>query len=194
MNLRKMRLKKSAKFLTLLLTSILIASVSAGTYLTLTMTSTIGVYESDVYFVAGSDNGTAPGLSVTLDSTNTTATLTGLRAYPNATFTYTDPVRVRNNASVGMYSQLRLAPKVDPSTNAADFVYVKFLLNASSTDDRWLNYTSNGVSWTSPTGPTSWTSTGIDGGEEWSIVVYTMANATATVNNSVTISIIVDVD
>ena len=193
MNLKGLPFKKSAKFLTLLLTSMLIASVSAGMYLSLTMTSTVQVYKSNVYFVVGYDNDTK-GLLVTLDSTNTTATLTGLRAYPNATFTYTDPVRVRNNASAGTYSQLRLTPKVDPITNPADFVYVKFLLNASSTDDRWLNYTSNGVSWSSPTGPTSWTSTGINGGEEWPIVVCTMANATATVNNSVTISIAVDVD
>jgi len=193
-NLRGKPFKKSLKLLTLLLTSLLIASVSAGMYLSLTMTSTVKVYKSNVYFVIGSDNGTK-GLEVTLDSTNTTATLTGLRAYPNASFTYTDPVRVRNNASVGTYSQLRLAPKVDPSTNAADFVYVKFLLNATIAGDRkWLNYTSNGVSWTCPTGPTTFTTTGINGGQEWPIVVYTMANATATVNNSVTISITVDVD
>ena len=193
MNLRGKPFKKSLKLLTLLLTSLLIASVSAGMYLSLTMTSTVKVYKSNVYFVIGSDNGTK-GLEVTLDSTNTTATLTGLRAYPNASFTYTDPVRVRNNASVGTYSQLRLAPKVDPSTNAADFVYVKFLLNATTAEYKWLNYTSNGVSWTSPTGPTTFTTTGINGGQEWPIVVYTMANATGTVNNSVTITITVDVD
>ena len=192
MKLRKMPLKKSAKFLILLLTSMLIASVSAVTYISLTMESTIAVYKSNVYFVAGSDDGIA-GLVVTLDSTNTTATLTGLRAYPNATFTYSDPVRVRNNATSGSNPQLRLAPKVDPSANPEDFEYVKFLLNASSTDDRWLNYTSNGSSWTSPTGPTSWTITGIAPSTEWSIVIYTKATAGATVTDSVDISITVDV-
>jgi len=170
----------------------LIASVSAATFISLTTESTIAVYKSDVYFVAGSDNGTA-GLVVTLDSTNTTATLTGLRAYPNATFTYSDPVRVRNNATGGSNPQLRLAPKVDPSANPEDFEYVKFLLNASSADDRWLNYTSTGASWTSPTGPTIWTTTGITPSTEWSIVIYTKATAGATVSDSVTISITVDV-
>jgi hypothetical protein len=192
-NLRKIPAKKSAKFLILLLTSMLIASVSAVTYISLTMESTISVYKSNVYFVAGSDNGTT-GLNVTLDGTNTTATLTGLRAYPNATFTYSDPVRVRNNATSGSNPQLRLAPKVDPSANPEDFEYVNFLLNATDAGDRkWLNYTSDGASWTSPTSPTSWTTIGIAQSTEWSIVIYTKATAGASVTDSVTISITVDV-
>lgn len=193
MELKEILSKKPVKFLTLLLTAMLIASASAATYLTLTMTSTVEVYKSNVYFVEGTDNQTVPGLVVTFDSANTTASIAGLRAYPNATFTYTDPVRVRNNASAGTYSQLRLAPKDNPSTNAADFYYVKFLLNATTAEYRWLNYTSDGGTWTPPSGPTSWTSTGINGGEEWPIVVMTMARPGATVGHSVTIGITVDV-
>jgi len=156
------------------------------------MTSTIDVYAADVYFVVGTDNATS-GLVVTFDGTNTTATLTGLRAYPNASLTYTDPVRVRNNGSVT--AQLRLAPYTNPSANPEDFVYVRFLLNATGAGDRkWLNYTSNGVSWSSPSGPTSWTTTGILASAEWPIVIYTKANATATASESVTIEITVDVD
>ena len=186
--------KKSAKLILLLISTLLIASVSAVTYISLTMTSTIDVYGSQVYFVVGGDNGTK-GLVVTLDSQNTTTTLTGLRAYPNASFTYTDPIRVRNNATSGTsFPQLRLTPYSNPSTNAADFVYIRFLLNASGSDDRWLNYTSNGVSWTSPSASSAWTSTGINWSTEWSIVIYTKANATATTSNSVTIGITIDVD
>jgi len=195
MNPGKIRSKKALKFLGLLISAILIASVSAAMYLQLTMTSTITVYKSNVYFKVGSDNGTK-NLVVTLDSTNTTATLTGLRAYPNATFTYTDPIRVRNNATSGTNTTLRLAPKVDPSTNAEDFFYVKFLLNATNPADyRWLNYTSDGIStWTSPTAPTEWTTIGIAPGEEWSIVIYTMARPGANSGDDVTIAITVDVD
>lgn len=184
--------KKTAKLVLLLISTLLIASVSAATYYSLTMTSAIEVYESDVYFVVGGDNGTE-GLVVTFGSQYTTASLSGLRAYPNASFTYTDPVRVRNNGSSTV--QLRIAPDTNPSGNAADFVYVKFLLNATSAGDRrWLNYTSDGSSWTNPPGPTSWTTTGIGGSTEWPIVVMTMANATATAGNTVTIGITVDVD
>jgi len=188
----KINYRKSTKFILLLISTLIIASVSAATYYSLTMTSTIEVYESDVYFVVGSDNNTK-GLLVTLGNKNTTTTLTGLRAYPNASFTYTDPVRVRNNGSSSV--QLRLAPETDPSGNAADFVYIKFLLNATSAGDRkWLNYTSDGSSWTNPSSPTSWTTTGIAAAAEWPIVVMTKANATATASNTVTIGITIDVD
>jgi hypothetical protein len=190
-NLKGLPAKKSMKLLALLLTSLLIASVSAVMYYSLEMTSTIDVYAADVYFVAGADNGSS-GLVVTFGSQNTTATITGLRAYPNASLTYTDPVRVRNNGS--LTAQLRLAPLTDPSTNPEDFVYIRFLLNASGADDRWLNYTSDGSSWTSPSSATSWTSTGIGASTEWPIVIYTKANATATTSDSVTIAITVDVD
>ncbi len=192
MNLKVKPLKKSMKFLTLLLTSILIASVSAAMYYSLEMTSTIDVYGADVYFVAGTDNGTA-GLVVTFGSQNTTATITGLRAYPNASLTYTDPVRVRNNGT--STAQLRLAPLTNPSANPEDFEYVRFLLNATNAGDRkWLNYTSDGSSWTSPSSATSWTTTGISASTEWPIVIYTEANATATISDSVTIAITVDVE
>ena len=99
---------------------------------------------------------------------------------------------MRNNGS--LTAQLRLAPLTDPSTNPEDFVYIRFLLNASGADDRWLNYTSDGSSWTSPSSATSWTSTGIGASTEWPIVIYTKANATATTSDSVTIAITVDVD
>ena len=193
MDIRKILFRKELKLVTLLLTAMLIASASATMYYSLTMTSTIDVYAADVYFVVGLDNATS-GLLVTLDGTNTTATLTGLRAYPNASLTYTDPIRVRNNASAGNYTQLRLVPVTNPSGNENQFVYIRFMLNATTAENKWLNYTSDGSTWTNPSGPTSWTTTGINGGEEWPIVIYTKANATATATNSVTIVITVDVD
>jgi len=190
-NLKAIPFKRSAKLLALLLTSMLIATVSAITYLQLTMSSTVAVYKSNVYFVIGSDDGTK-GLTVTLDGTNTTATLTGLRAYPNASFTYSDPVKVRNNATAIPNPQIRLAPDVNPSANPEDFVYVKFLLNATAVGDRrWLNYTSNGSTW-SNTGTTAWVT--IPFSTQWSIAVITKATAGASENHSVTITIKVDVD
>jgi len=192
MKLKKIQFRKSMKFLTLLLTSMIIATASAAMYYSLTMASTVEVYAANVVFWVGTDSGTK-GLVVILNGANTTATLTGLRAYPNATFTYTDPVRVKNKG--GTTAQLRLSPDVNPSANADDFEYVKFLLNATTSGDRkWLNYTSNGVSWTSPTGSTSWTTTGITGGSSWPIVVYTKARPAGVSGQTVTIVIKVDVD
>jgi hypothetical protein len=191
MEIRKILFRKEMKLVTLLLTSMLIASVSAATYYSLTMTSTVSVYASNVYFKVGTDNG-AKGLVVTLGSDNTTVTLSGLRAYPNATFTYTDPVKVRNNATSGSAPSIRLAPSSDPSGNADDFEFVKFLLNATAVGDRrWLNYTSNGATW-SNTGATSWVS--LPNNTEWSIVVMTKALTTGVAGQTVTIVFTVDVD
>jgi len=186
-NLKGLPAKKSMKFFTLLLTAILIASVSAGTYLSLTMTSTVQVYQSNVYFVEGSDNNTA-GAILALDSTNTTATITGLRAYPNATFTYENVTLVRNN-STSLNSSIRLAPDVNPSAHPEDFVYVKFMLNGTSV--RWLNFTSNGATWNN-TGTTSWIT--IPTSTQWPVAIMTKATYNATISDSVTITIKVDVD
>jgi len=186
-NLNGKPIRKSLKFLTLLLTSMLIASVSAGMYLSLTMTSTVQVYKSNVYFVEGSDNGT-DSVVLTLDSTNTTATITGLRAYPNATFTYENVTLVRNNATSGT-TLIRLAPKVNPSGNATDFEYVKFMLNGTSA--RWLNYTVTAGSWSTPSA-SNWIT--IPTETQWSIVIMTKASATAVTGRTVTIQITVDVD
>jgi hypothetical protein len=192
-NLKGLPAKKTVKLLALVLTSLLIASVSAFMYYSLTMTATVSVYAADVYFIEGTDNNTGPGpVVLTLDSTNTTATITGLVAYKNASLTYTNVTLVYNNG--GSTSQLRLAPYTDPSTNPEDFVYIKFLLNATTAGDRrWLNYTSDGSSWTSPSSATSWTTTGLGTGAMWPVVIMTKANATATADESVSIGITVDV-
>ena len=187
MELREKLSRRPVKFLTLLLTALLVATASAAMYYSLTMTSTITVYKANVYFVEGSDNATSTAY-VYLDSLKTTATLTGLRAYPNLTFTYSNLTMVRNNATSGM-TQIRLAPDVAPSGNATDFVYVKFMLNGTSA--RWLNYTVTGGSWNTPSA-SNWITIGTS--TQWPIVIITKANATATVGNQVTIGITVDVD
>jgi len=190
MELRKMLFRKEMKLVTLLLTSLLIASVSAATYLSLTMTSTVSVYKSNVYFVEGSDNGTA-GAVLALDSTNTTATITGLRAYPNATFTYENVTLVRNNATSGT-TNIRLAPDVNPSANPEDFEYVKFALNGTGAGNQgWLNFTSSGSLW-SNSGTTSWVTIPIS--TQWPIAIMTKATSGATTGDSVTITVKVDVD
>ena len=118
MEIRKILSNRSTKFVTLLLSSLLIASASAAMYYSLMVTSTIEVYAPYVVFWVGSDNATK-GLVVKFNTPNTTATLTGLRAYPNASFTYTDPVRVRSKG--GADAAVRLSPYTNPSANYEDF-------------------------------------------------------------------------
>ena len=182
MELRERLSRKPVKFLTLLLTAMLIATASAAVYYSLSMTSTITTAANDVYFVLGPDNGTA---QVNLFNDNKSATLAGLKAYPNITMSYDDPIRVRNNGSVGR--NVRLRP-VSLSGTATYFVFINFTLQTSTAVS--LNYTSNGVSWTEPS------TTGfvqVNANTEYAIRVQTMANATATTSQTATIEIGVDI-
>ena len=184
MEWRKILSKKPLKLLTLLLTAMLIATASAAVYYSLTMTSTVGVFGTNVYFVVGNDNDTA-GLVVTLGGNGTTVVLTGLRAYPNATFTYEDPVRVRNN---GTQVNVRLR-HVSISGAADDFVFVNFTLQSLE-----LNYTASGSNWNYAANTTWISMPATDPDTEWSIKVETKAIAGASTSSSVTIEMTVDVE
>jgi len=175
--------KKSLKFLTLLLSAILIASVSAAVYYSLDMTSTITVAANDIYFVKGPDNQTA---NVNIFNDNKSATL-GLKAYPNITMSYDDALRVRNN-STGTNYNVRLRP-VSLTGSAANFVFINFTLQTSTAVS--LNYTSNGVSWSTPS-TTDFVL--VNFGTEPTIFIQTMANATASAGQQAIIEIAVDIE
>jgi len=181
----KTNIKKTLKLLTLLISSLLITTVSASVYYSLTMSSTVSVATTDVYFVLGADNATA---GVTLNSDNTTATLTALKAYPNATTTYEDPLRVRNNATSGT-TNIRLRP-VSLSGSATNFIFINFTLTNGTTNYASLNYTSDGNAWTTPP-TTSWVP--IPANTEWRVTIETKAKEGAT-SDSVSIVIAVDVE
>jgi len=164
--------------------STLVISVSAAVYYSLMMTSTITTAANDVYFVMGPDNETA---GVTLFNDNKSATLALLKAYPNMTMTYDDPIRVRNN-NTGTNFNVRLRP-VSRSGDAQYFVFVCFTLNTATPVS--LNYTSNGVSWTDPSATGFVT---VSANTEYGIRVQTMANATATSGQIAAIEIAIDVE
>jgi len=184
--LRKTLSRRPVKFLTLLLTAMLIATASAAVYYSLTMTSTISVATPSVYFVKGVDNSTA-GVNISAD--NKTAQLTNLKAYPNVTTTYDDPIRVRNNHTTSSFN-IRLV-HVSLSGAATNFVFVNFTLTwMNGTEILSFDYTSNGTVWTPPSSPTSWQS--IPANTEWKIKVETKAIAGAT-TDTVSIEMKVDV-
>lgn len=176
--------RKTLDLIVLLMISVFVISASAAVYYSLGITSTITTAANDVYFVLGPDNGTA---TVTLFNDNKSATLASLKAYPNLTMTYDDPIRVRNNHTSANYN-VRLRP-VSRSGNALYFVFINFTLNTTTPVS--LNYTSNGASWTDPS------ETGfvqVDANTEYAIRVQTMANATATSGQTANIEVAIDVE
>ena len=181
--------RKTLDLIVLLMISVFVITVSAQVYYSLGMTSTITTATTDVWFVKGVDNGTA---GVSLSPQNTSATLTGLKAYPNASFTYTDPLRVRNNHTTSSYN-IRLSP-VSLSGNDTEFVYVKFLLRNGTFETNAtlasLNYTCDGSSWTIPPA-TGWVQ--IPAETEYAITVVTKAKDNSG-SAQVQIEIAVDVE
>ena len=181
--------KRSLDLIVLLIISAFVITVSAQVYYSLGTKSTITTATTDVYFVLGVDNGTA---GVSLSPQNTYATLTNLKAYPNASFTYTDPLRVRNNHTTSAYT-IRLNP-TSLSGNDTEFVYAKFLLRNGTVEASptlaSLNYTCDGSSWTIPSA-TGWIQ--IPASTEYAITVITMAKDDAA-SAQVEIEIAVDVE
>jgi len=175
---------KSTKMLVLTLMSILVISATAAVYYSLEATSTITTAANDIYFTLGPDNSTA---GVNLFNDNKSATLTDLKAYPNISMTYDDPIRVRNNHATNPYN-VRLRP-VTMSGSAADFVYINFTLQTSTKVS--LNYTSNGASWTTPD-TTEFVN--VSNSTECAIIVQTMATATAASGQTATIEIAIDIE
>jgi hypothetical protein len=176
--------RKYLDLIVLLMISVFVISASAAVYYSLEMTSTITTAANDIYFVLGSDNVTA---GVNIFNDNKSATLTQLKAYPNMTMTYDDPLRVRNN-NTGTDFNVRLRP-VLLSGDPQYFVFINFTLN--TTTPASLNYTSNGAAWTDPPETAFVT---VNANTEYAIRVQTMANATATSGQIATIEIAVDVE
>lgn len=185
MRIQKVKWTKTLKMFALLISALLIATASAAVYYSLNSTATITVAGTDVWFEAGTDNGTA--CTVTLSPQKSVATITGLKAYANASQTYENPIDVHNNSTSQAY-QVRLR-HVSLSGNDTEFVYIKFTLNASA-GSVTLNYTCDGSSWTIPS-DTAWTTLAIS--EDASVIIETKAKDNATAGAAVTIQIAVDV-
>ena len=93
----KINHKKSLKLITLLISSLLIAMVSATAYTTMYMKGTpITIQASEVKFTTGDDTSSAGGQ---INPTGTEVTFDSMAVAPNATKTYTEAVNVTNSGS-----------------------------------------------------------------------------------------------
>jgi hypothetical protein len=184
MEIKKLLYRKEMKIVTLLLTSLLIASASAAVYYSLSMTSTITTATNDVYFITGVD---AAAAGTSIFNNNKSATLASLKAYPNMTMSYDDPIKVWNNNGATSFN-VRLRP-VSRTGDAQYFSFINFTLQTTTKIS--LNYTSNGVSWTDPS-TSGWATVSANTG--YAIVVQTRASSTATSGQVASIEIAIDVE
>jgi hypothetical protein len=138
--------KKSLKLITLLITSMLIATVSATIYDYMYLDADIGVEGMSLAWTLGADNETA-GTQIN----GVTATLTQLKGPPNGTRIYADPVRL-NNTGVSSVTFDLLVDTVSGDTSELDSIYVRiYSLNTSA----WIQNVTvweNGVKGSDATG------------------------------------------
>jgi len=185
MNWKELPAKKTVKLLALVLTSLLIASVSAAVYYSMSMVPTVTIAQAAVIFEAGADDSSS-ACNVTVGTNSTYASLS-LKAYPNATLTYTEPLNISNtdtsSAKNVRLSHVSITP--DGTTDVANFTFINFTLNSQDFD-----YTVSGNDWQTPS-DMSYQSLGAS--TEWAVMIETRAVAGATSGIDVTIVIELDV-
>jgi len=182
--------KKPLKFLTLLLTAMLIATASAAVYYSLSMQPSVTISEAVVKFVAGTD---WPGGNMGVNGTWCTISL---KAYPNATLTYDEPLNLSNTAGSNKTFHLTYQSGLVDGWSAANWTFVNFtIMDASGSAvsggdfDFYTTGTGAATAWQTPT----MSDLEIPATTQWTIKVETKAAEGAWLNEVVNIVITVDV-
>jgi len=179
------------KFLTLLLTAMLIATASAAVYYSLSMQPQVTVSTPAIRFESGTDT---PANSNVTDAW----CFLNLKSYPNATLTYDDAVNISNTDISNAHSFKLKHSSVTPtngSVTVGNWSYIKFIIyDENATQKASLNYTVSGNNWIlePASGETSLLS--IPANKDWTVKVITLSPATATVGQVCNIQISVDVN
>jgi len=186
LELRETLSKKPVKFLTLLLTAILIATASAAVYYGMIMQPSITISAAPVRFVEGND---WPGGTMGDNSTWCSLTFT---AYPNVTVVYEKPLNISNTDSDPHDIKLRHVSISPDSGDASvsNFTKIAFILvnYTGSTIDSTFNYTTTYDTWSKPSA-VGWYS--LPNGKQWIVRVEITTAGSA---NAVTVNIKIAVD
>lgn len=181
MGLRKILRSKSMKLLTLLLLSMLISTASAAIYYSMTMQVKVTIGPATVIFGQGADWPTGSTMG-----TNSTYVSLVIKAYPNATLTYDEPV-VLNNTDASAHDVRFRHVSITPNATASvgNFTFINFTLNGQDFD-----YYTSGDNWVAPS-TMGWQN--LTASTEWPVKIETRAVAGAWNATTCTIVIAVDV-
>lgn len=188
--IKDIRLKKSTKFLILLLTSILVGTANAAIFYSLTMQPQVTVSTPVIKFAIAPDE---PLGSTVHDAW---CCLTA-KSYPNATLTYEKAVYLNNTDDVNSHSFRLRCVSITPENGTSDVANwdsIKFLVYNSSGYVFSLDFIVSGNNWTlSPSsGQTNYYS--IPKSTGWWIRLETLSPATASEGKVCNIQIAVDVE
>jgi len=181
--------RKSLDLIVLLVISLLIIAASAAIYFSLTMQTSVAITAPVVAFKEGSDWDAAWSQM----GTNNTWCRLALKAYPNATLTYDEPLNLTNaNTPVNITLRTISISPSSPDPQVSNFTFINFTLHDETGAIKGsLNYTTSGTdTWSIP----SMTHTQMDANDEWYISIQTKAVAGAQANIEANIVIAVDVE
>jgi hypothetical protein len=169
--------KKTLKFVTLLISALLIATASATIYDYMYLDANVGVQGMALAWTLGADNETA-GTQIN----GVTASLTELKGPPNGTRTYADPVRLNNTGASSVTFDL-LVDTVGGDTGELDSIYVRiYSLNTSA----WIN---NVTVWESGAKGSDATGLPIPADNMWRFQWEIKWKSTATIAHSATVNL-----
>ena len=174
------------KLLPLMLSAMMISTASAAVYYSVIMQPDVTITTPIVAFKEGGD--WDAGWSM---GTNDTWCRLAIKAYPNATLTYEQPLNLTNTGSdVDMRLRTISITPASGSASVSNFTFINFILYDESGGNKGsLNYTTTGDTWNTP----SMSYTLMDASDEWYIVIQTKAAAGATADIEANIQIAVDV-
>ena len=180
-------LTKKMSVILLLIIAATVTTVSAAVYFSLIAQPTVTISQTPVIFEQGSDWPSGSSLGA-----NSTYVSLAIKAYPNATLTYEEPLNISNIDSAAQDIRLRHV-SITPASGSAsvsNFTFINFtLFDETGAYKGSLNYTTTGDTWSTP----SMGFTAMDASDEWYIMIQTKATAGAEANIVANIVIAVDV-
>jgi hypothetical protein len=185
-NLKKAMSKKCVKFIVLVAMAALIGTASAAVYYSVIMQSSVAVTGATISFVQGNDWPAGSSMG-----SNSTWVSLALKAYPNATLFYDQPLNISNTDGSPHTFKLRHVSILPASGDSAvgNFTFFNFVVeNTAGVAQASFNYTTNGNNWNTPATTSPMT---LPANTQWIIYVETRAAAGA---NAVTANLQISVD
>jgi hypothetical protein len=177
----KINYKRSLKFITLLISALLIGTVSATIYDYMYLNGTVGVEGMSLAWVSGTD-GTSAGTTIN----GVTAALTTLKGPPNGTRIYADPVEINNTGASAVTFNLTIA-SISGDTGNLSSIYVRLY---SFNESAWKG---NLTVWENGAQGSNLNSLSIPNNNAWRLQWEITWKPTATTSHSVTANLKVEV-
>ena len=188
MKFKNVKITKSARFLVLLLLSLMVGVANAAIFYSMVMQPVVSITAAKVFFVSGSDFPAGSALG-----TNSTYVSLALKAYPNVTLTYEQPLNISNADTVSHTFRLRHV-SITPANGGVEvgnFTFINFVVqNTAGVAQASFNYTTEGNNWITPSATTDMT---LDQNTQWIIYIETKAVGGASDTATASMQIAVDV-